>query len=245
MVPAVWEFQSFLSKFIQLSENGILSSLTFNNSEGAVCVNLNSTFPRCVPTPAATSFSSTQMKYEKPSKVRRRQRRRSARINKRVTDVQMKIHDTQYHTDEMRDEIINSSPDAKPTFNVLVQEDGHDFENLAATPQRSEDTYTAFEYFDVEFGDGISAVLTDLTLSKRTKDEFEDETHQKDFPKVLDPDAETQLDDSQDRSQNNLLDQPLSDVDDLDKPISKLSRTEFSLFMDECKKILMGKPAPS
>ena len=118
------------------------------------------------------------MKYEKPSKVRRRQRRRSARINKRVTDVQMKIHDTQYHTDEMRDEIINSSPDAKPTFNVLVQEDGHDFENLTATPQRSEDTYTAF--------------------------------------------------DAQDRSQNNLLDQPLSDVDDLYKPISKLSRTEFS-----------------
>ena len=84
----------------------------------------------------------------------------------------MKIHDTQYHTDEM----INSSPDAKPT-NVLVQEDGHDFENTVATPQGSEDTYTAFEYFDVESGDGISAVLIDLTWSKQTKEEFEHETH--------------------------------------------------------------------
>ena len=138
----------------------------------------------------------------------------------------MKIHDTQYHSDEMCKEMINSSPDTKPTFNVLVQEDGHDFENTVATPQGSEDTYTAFEYFDVESGYGISAVLIDLTLSKQTKEEFEHETHQKDFPVVQELDAETLLlDDAQDRSQSNLLYQPLSEVDDLDKPIRKLSRT--------------------
>ena len=59
MAVPVWEFQSFLGKFAQLTDQDILSTLSFNNDGDTLTVNLSSTFSTIVQTPETSSPSAS------------------------------------------------------------------------------------------------------------------------------------------------------------------------------------------
>ena len=73
-----WELQSFVSKFLQLSSYGYQSCLNFKFNGEHIEVNINATLGS---PPVLKESFMTEKKHVKPSRLRRRIRRKEARVN--------------------------------------------------------------------------------------------------------------------------------------------------------------------
>ena len=168
MAVPVWEFQSFLGKFTQLTDHGSLSTLSFNNNGDTVTVNLSSTFSTIVQTPE-TSSPAASSKCVKPSRMRRRKRRQDAGLNK-SSALELNCHDV----DHLTEQLLDAGKTLSPVAVAECQDDPNcsyepNEEEIVRTKTSINESFLEPEmssvYADVEFGEGISMILADILPS--------------------------------------------------------------------------------
>ena len=154
MAASVWELQSFLGKFIQLTNEGILANLTLTNTGENIVVNLQSTLKNFEPLPTIMPASppTSPSACTKPSRVKRRKRRHNARINNAAG-----------HSLKVDDVGVRASPD-----DVLPNNTDNENSNCDNILLVSDVESSTLDDLGIEFGDRISTIMENLAESSVT-----------------------------------------------------------------------------
>ena len=147
MTALYYLIQSFIWKFSQLSNSGVNVELRFNCVNGRVNANLTADIGSSKPESAPRSFSGCK---SKPSRIRRRNRRRAARLNENSEKDVNNHHNTsqssvgEFYSDDNLDTNLASN-DVKDDCDPKAEESTNQIIKLYDNPDESIQTSVNFK----------------------------------------------------------------------------------------------------